>query len=187
MTRERILKAAHAALRRKGAAELSLRQVATEVGVTPMAIYRHFRDKDHLLDALVADGFAQWEQYLAAAVQADTPWQRIERAFLAYADFAVAERRMFELMFMVPRSRIPAAPASLSTTSSPSFGAVVASIAAVLGPVDFSDTLLLGWAAAHGVICLHFSGRFGFDNERFRVEYGRVVKRYLVLLGLPVH
>jgi AcrR family transcriptional regulator len=42
-------------LKRKGPGALSLRQVAGEVGVTPMAIYRHFKDKDHLLDALVAD------------------------------------------------------------------------------------------------------------------------------------
>jgi AcrR family transcriptional regulator len=187
MTRDRILKVAHRVLKRKGPTALSLRQVAGEVGVTPMAIYRHFKDKDHLLDALVGDGFAKWEQHLAPAVRADSPWQRIEGAFLAYADFALKERRMFELMFMVPRSRLPTAPASLSTTSSPSFGVVVASMQQVLGTPDVGDSLLLGWSAAHGVICLHFSGRFGFDAQRFHAEYGRVVRRLLTLLQLSIN
>ena len=185
MTRQRILTVAHRALRKQGPAGLSLRQVAGKVGVTPMAVYRHFRDKDHLLDALVADGFARWEGYLAEAVRADAPWARVERAFLAYAEFALAEARLFELMFMVPRSRVPLAPQSLSATSSPSFGIVIASFTEALGTRDVADTLLLGWATAHGLICLHFSGRFGFDAERFRMEYARVIRRLLALLREP--
>ena len=184
MTRQKILKVAHRSLKKQGPGALSLRQIAGEVGITPMAVYRHFRNKDDLLDALVADGFAKWEQYLAEAVRADNPWQRLERALLAYADFALAEHRMFELMFMVPRARVPTAPGSLSTTPSPSFGSVIASVRQLLGSEDVSDTLLLAWASAHGVICLHFSGRFGFEVALFRREYGRVVQRLLGLLRL---
>jgi AcrR family transcriptional regulator len=185
MTRQRILTVAHRALRKHGSAALSLRQVAGKVGVTPMAIYRHFKDKDDLLEALVADGFARWETYLAEAVRADAPWARVERALLAYAEFAVAEPRLFELMFMVPRPRAPIAPQSLSATSSPSFGVVIASFSEALGTRDVADSLLLGWAAAHGLICLHFSGRFGYEDERFRTEYARVVRRLLTLLQRP--
>jgi AcrR family transcriptional regulator len=184
MTRQRILNVAHRALKKKGPGALSLRQIAEEVGITPMAVYRHFRDKDALLDALVTDGFARWEEYLAEAVRADSPWARIERALVAYADFALAEHRMFELMFMVPRPRVPTAPGSLATTPSPSFGRVIASVKQVLGTEDVGETLLFGWASIHGLICLHFSGRFGFDVALFRREYGRVVQRYLDVLRL---
>jgi len=34
--------------------------VAKRVGITPMAIYRHFDSKEALLDALVLDGLARW-------------------------------------------------------------------------------------------------------------------------------
>jgi AcrR family transcriptional regulator len=182
LTRDRILKVAYRVLKRKGPSALSLRQVAAEVGVTPMAIYRHFDNKDHLVDALVADGFGRWEQYLAAAIRGDSPWQRIEGVLLAYADFALKEHAMFELMFMVPRRRVPMAPASLATTPSASFGVVIASMQEALGTKDVAESLLLIWSAANGVICLHFSGRFGFDAERFRAEYGRVVRRLIDLL-----
>ena len=184
MTRQRILKVAHRALKKKGPGALSLRQIAGEVGITPMAVYRHFRDKDDLLDAMVADGFARWEEYLAVAVRVDNPWQRLERVLVAYADFALTEHRMFELMFMVPRSRIPTAPASLSSTPSPSFSSLIVSVRQALGTEDVSHTLLLAWAAAHGLICLHFSGRFGFDVQVFRKEYDRVIQRFLALLRL---
>ena len=182
MTRERILTVAYRTLRKQGVASLSLRQVAGKIGVTPMAIYRHFRNKDDLVEALVASGFARWETYLAEAVRAEDAWARIERAFLAYAEFALAEPRLFELMFMTPRSRVPRAPQSLSATPSPSFSVVINSFAEALGPKNATDTLLLSWATAHGLICLHFSGRFGFDAKLFRTEYARVVGRLLTLL-----
>src|SRR5829696_2352994 len=52
--RERILKAAERIYRKAGVDALSIRRVAAAVDLTPMAIYRHFRDKDALIDALVA-------------------------------------------------------------------------------------------------------------------------------------
>ena len=36
-----------------GLQAVSLRRLAAALGVTPMAIYRHVRDKDHLLDLMV--------------------------------------------------------------------------------------------------------------------------------------
>jgi hypothetical protein len=105
---------------------------------------------------------------------------------LAYAEFALAERQLFELMFLLPRSRVPTAPASLSASTSPAFGAVIKSVGEVFGPAVVADTLLLIWATAHGLICLHFSGRFGFDAARFRTEYARVVERLLALLHRSV-
>jgi AcrR family transcriptional regulator len=44
---------------RLGADTLSMRRLAAELGVTPMAIYRHFRDKDELIDAIVEAAVAE--------------------------------------------------------------------------------------------------------------------------------
>lgn len=38
---------------REGAEGMSMRRVAQELGVTPMALYSHFRNKDELIDAVV--------------------------------------------------------------------------------------------------------------------------------------
>jgi AcrR family transcriptional regulator len=50
-TRVRILAAAAEALMERGAQGLSMEQVATKVGITPGALYRHFEDRAHLLRA----------------------------------------------------------------------------------------------------------------------------------------
>jgi len=53
---------------------VSLRRLASMFGVTPMALYRHVRDKDHLLDLMagrlleeldvVIDGASTWQEEL---------------------------------------------------------------------------------------------------------------------------
>lgn len=52
LTRERVVDAALRLADEEGLETLSLRQLAKALGVTPMAIYRHVRDKSHLLDLM---------------------------------------------------------------------------------------------------------------------------------------
>jgi AcrR family transcriptional regulator len=54
LTRTRIVDAARHVVDREGLEALSMRRLAQELDVWPMSVYRHFRDKDDLLDALVA-------------------------------------------------------------------------------------------------------------------------------------
>jgi AcrR family transcriptional regulator len=54
ISREQIVQAALRALRQPGGYEtMSIRGLAAEMGVSPMALYRHVRDKDDLLDEVV--------------------------------------------------------------------------------------------------------------------------------------
>jgi TetR/AcrR family tetracycline transcriptional repressor len=53
LTRERIVDAALAVVDAEGWDALSMRRLAQELDVWPMAVYRYFRDKDELLEALV--------------------------------------------------------------------------------------------------------------------------------------
>ena len=55
LSRERILSTALELARRDGPDALSMRRIATELDVWPMSLYRHFRDKDELLDALAGE------------------------------------------------------------------------------------------------------------------------------------
>jgi AcrR family transcriptional regulator len=187
--RGRVLAAADKLLRAEGATAVTTRRIASDVGVTAMAIYRHFRDKNALLDALVAIGFARWEARLAKAVKGPTPMARIEGALRAYRDFALAEPRYFELMFLIPRPRVPVAPGSLSQTPSPSFGKVVQAVteamqARALPPGDPGRLMLMVWATAHGLVALHFSGRFGFDVRLFKRQYDETTTLLLTLLAV---
>jgi AcrR family transcriptional regulator len=54
LSRERIVETVFRLLEREGWEALSMRRLAQELDVWPMAVYRYFRDKDELVDVLVA-------------------------------------------------------------------------------------------------------------------------------------
>ena len=56
-TADRILRAALTLFEREGAQGVSMRRVAAAVGLTPMAIYRHFPNRDALLKRIGDDSF----------------------------------------------------------------------------------------------------------------------------------
>ena len=89
--REALLQAGSEILETDGAGALSLREAARRAGVSHNAPYRHFVDRDSLLAALAAEGFA----LLAASIE-----KRPEGDMgLAYVEFALRHPHRFRLMF----------------------------------------------------------------------------------------
>ncbi len=90
LTRE-ITDVARRQLATEGAAGLSLRAVAREMGMVSSAVYRYFPSRDDLLTALIIDGYnaigAAVEQAEAACPRADYPgrWLTVCRAIRAWA------------------------------------------------------------------------------------------------------
>jgi AcrR family transcriptional regulator len=70
LTRERVLAAAVDVADRGGTDALTMRRLGQELGVDPMAIYRHVRNKDDLLDGVLASVVGQMEPAPAAL-----PWK----------------------------------------------------------------------------------------------------------------
>src|SRR5271154_4317816 len=54
-----ILAAARELLDKEGLAAVAMRPVAERVGITPMAIYRHYVDRASLLNAVANEGFQE--------------------------------------------------------------------------------------------------------------------------------
>ncbi|MFJ9722457.1 TetR/AcrR family transcriptional regulator [Streptomyces sp. NPDC101209] len=98
--REEILDAALAIADERGLDALSMRALAERVGVTPMALYRHVKDKSALLDALVGRLLAA---LLPSGAQRDEPWAERLRA-LARACRQVTQRHPWaaQLLFSRP-------------------------------------------------------------------------------------
>ena len=69
--RDRIVTAAETICLREGVARMSMRRVAGEVGVTAAAIYRHFENKQALLNEIVVVGLRSLETYLRPALEAE--------------------------------------------------------------------------------------------------------------------
>lgn len=75
LTAESVVDAAVGMADEGGLEAVSLRRLASVLGVTPMAIYRHVRDKDHLLD-LMAERLLQQMELPTADTE---PWEEALR------------------------------------------------------------------------------------------------------------
>jgi TetR/AcrR family tetracycline transcriptional repressor len=88
ISREQIVHAALQALDSTGFEQLTIRHLAGRLGVSPMALYRHIRDKDDLLDEVVDELVRRsWEPPASA-----TGWRaETERAADALRELLVRE------------------------------------------------------------------------------------------------
>ncbi len=83
--------------------DVSIRAVAKATGVSPTAAYRHFADRDALLEAACSRSFDLFSAELLAAVAGvDEPFERLRLAGLAYLDYANADPGLYRVLFSNP-------------------------------------------------------------------------------------
>jgi AcrR family transcriptional regulator len=99
--RAALLAQAERIVRERGVQELSLRELAREVGVSHGAPRRHFPDRQALLDALAEDGFARLGTELRGAIDGagDEFQVRLQATASAYVHFATRDAALLALMF----------------------------------------------------------------------------------------
>jgi len=71
--RERLCEVAAHLFYARGPQGFTLRELATELGVSPMTPYRYFKDKDAILAALVDEAIAAFQQLPKAPPATDLP------------------------------------------------------------------------------------------------------------------
>jgi AcrR family transcriptional regulator len=183
-TRDRILASARAVFDAGGIDGLSLRKVASEVELTPMAIYRHFADKEALVEALVLDALDRWAERVEGIREPD-PVAWLEAAGDEFLAFALEEPRRFEIAFLVRSTRARRYPDDFDKGRSPAGRLWMARLkelrangrlAPDVEPVEAGFSL---WALAQGLVTLYRAGRFVGGVEEFRHFYGRSIRRAL--------
>ncbi len=95
-----IVTAARDLFLRGGVEGMSMRAVAAQVGVSATALYRHFRDKDDLLRAVVDEGRETFERSLAGALRGTTPRERLRLTGLRYLAFAFEQPEYYQVFFL---------------------------------------------------------------------------------------
>ncbi len=109
-TRDDILIAAREVLLERGAADLSLREIARRAGFTPGALYKYFDSKDDVVKAL-ADRAMGALMEAFATVPADLPAdERAVELGLAYLEFA--RHNPADVAVVTLHESVPAAPVS---------------------------------------------------------------------------
>jgi AcrR family transcriptional regulator len=165
----------------EGVEGVSMRKIAERVGVTATAIYRHFRDKEEVLEEIINAGLATLSEYLAPALRGEDPCQRLRRLIDAYLKFALEQPRYFDLAFLVP-GKATHISEQLERDGGRTFKMAVEQVAlcmemGIFKKEDPIEVAVYLWSIAHGLIMLHRTNRFGDDPEQFRKLYRATIER----------
>lgn len=180
--------AARRQLREVGAAQLSLRGVAADLGMSPAGLYRYFANRDALLTALIADAFGALADAVEQARDADPDADVADRllaAMRAYRRRALDQPHEFGLAFGNPIPGYAAPQDGPTTAATRRIGAAFAPLfveawrqgrlrvpdeppsraapryAAALQPdlpVEAAATALAAWTRLHGLVSLEAFG-----------------------------
>jgi len=77
----------------------SMRKLAKCVGCTAPALYRHYENKEEVMQEVVAEAFRLFAQYLYRALEGRTPQERFKMAGQAYVDFALEQPALYEVLY----------------------------------------------------------------------------------------
>ncbi|MFE3291146.1 TetR/AcrR family transcriptional regulator [Rhodococcus sp. NPDC059234] len=116
-------------LARDGAAALSLRAVARDLGVVSSAVYRYVKSRDDLLTLLVVECYTELGDAVDAAVEpvpAGDPQARLRALGHAVREWALREPASYGLLFGSP---VPGYQAPADRTTGPGTRVIVALVA----------------------------------------------------------
>jgi AcrR family transcriptional regulator len=148
--RAAVLSAAWKMVEKEGLEGLSVREAARRAGVSHNAPYRHFADREALLEALVEEGFEQLNRALE-----DRAGRELGEA---YVGFALDQPQRFRLMFSGARAN-----ADLQARFADSF--------AHLG-ADAGAAGAAAWSLVHGLASLILEGRLENSDAFVRQVLG---------------
>ncbi len=155
--RAALIRASAELIAEKGVEAFTLRAAAQRVGVSHAAPYRHFKDRDALLDAVAAQGFAAHVDSVREAVEERRDvLERLRAVGEAYVRFAKERPSHFRVMF----GRTSSDPEAAGLAS---FAELLARIdecqeAGVLAARDRMKVAGVLWCAVHGLAELSVSG-----------------------------
>ena len=192
--RERVIEAAWAQIAREGAAALSLRAIARDLGIAAPSIYNHFADRDALVTALIIEAYESLASHQKAANDAVPPQDlhaRLISIGIAYHDWAVAYPQRYLLIFGTP---IPGYVAPLEVVQPIAARSLSALIGVVesyhltgrlkVVHVDYQTIAVLIWTRVHGLISMEISHNLPpiipDVSQLFQIEFKLIVDQFFV-------
>jgi AcrR family transcriptional regulator len=161
-----------------------MRRVAQAVGITPMAIYHHFPNREALLHFITDREFAKFLGYIQAVPARGSNESRLLKSMDAYIDYAFDRPRIFDYVFSQPRPNARRYPDDFRARRSPTLNPIADMVAhameaGYLKRDDVWEIALELWAHAHGYITLYHGGRFHLSEAEFRALVRRSLRRLI--------
>jgi AcrR family transcriptional regulator len=183
-TIQKIAGAARRLLDKEGVEGVTMRRVASAVGITPMALYRHYPNRDGLLNALADAGFVELAAKLAGLQLRGSSERQLLKILDVFLDHAFDNPRLFELMFLTKREGARQYPEDFRATRSPTANVIADVIAKAmetgyLRKDDVWEIVFETGALMQGLIMLYLGGRVAMSSSEFRAFCHRSFRRYL--------
>jgi AcrR family transcriptional regulator len=183
-TSQRIATVARRLLDKEGADAVTMRRVANAVGITPMAVYRHYPNRAGLLNALADAGFDELAAGLAEARSSGDMEKRLTKVLNIYLEHALYNPRLFELMFLTRREGARRYPhdfkAGRSPTANPMMELIQEGMATGYFREDDAWEIVFEMGALlQGLVMLYLGGRMAVSPARFRAFCHRSFRRYI--------
>lgn len=163
--KEALVEAARRFIAERGLSGFTLVDAAKLVGVTPAALYRHFRGREALVAEVAYRGFSQLAERLARALKSPgTPIERFTRMGEAYLTFAEQEPGYYAAMFSAAAAgEEPGPPLPPGPAPENAFDLLVKALETVFpegfGTVGPRFVALEVWALSHGIAMLDAAGQ----------------------------
>ena len=175
-TADRLLRAARAIFEREGPDAVTMRRVASAVGLSPMALYRHFPNREALLKRISDDSFNEIARHWDVHRAGSDPITRLLSTQRIYLDYAFAHPHLFDHAFSARRDDARRFPEDFHARLSPTVNVVHDVVVdaqqhGLLRAGDPWDIAMTLWAHAHGLVALYRAGRFSYDERAFREFY----------------
>lgn len=99
-TKDIILAAACDIYLQEGYKGVSMRKVAAKAGISPTAIYRHYKNKEALHHQVLREGFRTFDSYLQLALEGQNALERLNIAADRFFAFATEQKKYYEILFL---------------------------------------------------------------------------------------
>lgn len=167
----------------------SLRKLAQTIGYSPAAIYRHFTNKEELIDAVIEAGFLELREGLLEVTARDLPpKQCVAECLYAYVAFANKKPSLYKMLF-VDRDRAGSR-SPMRSGRGPTYqvfhNAVVRALAEhPKTQRDPRHVAMAIWASIHGVVTLHLTRPIALSRKELSAVVETVLESSLALFEAP--
>jgi AcrR family transcriptional regulator len=164
-----LLEAAENLIKEGGVSALSLRKLAQDTGVTTMATYHHFANKEALLVQIAIKGFDQLAAMMTANLSDEASTKENLKALMrGYFKFALENASVYHLMFGQDIQGKPFIP-EFKDASRRSFYIMASALKKHLQAdgheVDEDAVGISFWGTLHGLVCLVSDGTLLYKSQ----------------------
>ena len=159
--RDRVCDIAEVKFAALGTDGVTLRDIASAMGVSPMTPYRYFKDKDAILAAVRARAFSRFAQAMEAAETAASRKKGAAFTGAAYIDWALKNPAAYRLMFDTQQPTAEDYPDLITAMARAketmtSYWRRMKADGRFKGEVDLAGHMM--WSAMHGAVMLEMAG-----------------------------